>query len=132
MYPSHQKSALQAYQRAQTSAMPPKQIEVTAFRRAAFMLKQAGQNVQEYGPYATALKHNQRLWTAIQAGLTGEACRVPQDIRSKMLDLSLFVDMQTLRALSKPNSKALTPLIEINLSMADGLAESGRRPPTLN
>ncbi len=132
MYPSHQKSALQAYQRAQTSALPPKQIEVMAFNRAAAQLKQASQNIRNYGAYATALKHNQRLWTAVQAALTGDTCRVPDAIRTQMLNLSLFVDTQTLKALSRPSANALTPLIEINFSMAGGLAESGRDPHTLN
>ncbi len=132
MYPSHQKSALHAYQRAQTSAMTPKQTEVMAFNRAASLLRQAGENIRDYGAYVTALKFNQRLWTAIQAGLLDNPERVPEPVRTNMLNLSLFIDKHTLDAVRQPASDKLAALIEINLAMAGGLVDNARNQRTLN
>lgn len=132
MYPSHQKSALQAYQRTQNSAMSPLQTEVMAFNRAAAQLKRASENVSDFGDYVEALRFNQRLWTAVQASLVDDPDRVPEPVRTNMLNLSLFIDKHTLEALTAPDANKLTPLIEINLAMAGGLFDNARRQRTLN
>ena len=132
MYPSHQKSALHAYQRAQNSAMSVKQLEVLAFNRAASRLRQAGENVRDLGIYIPALRFNQRLWTAIQARLMEDESGVPEPVRTNMLNLSLFIDKQTLDALHKPAAEKLQSLIEINLAIAGGLVDSERQSRTVN
>ncbi|NQW00539.1 MAG: flagellar biosynthesis regulator FlaF [Rhodospirillales bacterium] len=132
MYPSHQKSALDAYQRTQNSAMSPRQLEVLAFNRAASRLRQAGENIHDFAAYIAALTFNQRLWTAIQAGLMEDDGRVPEPVRSNMLNLSLFIDRHTLDAIRKPAAGKIQALIEINRAMADGLADNARRQRTLN
>jgi len=132
MYPSHQKSALQAYQRAQNSAMSPIQMEVMAFNRAAAGLKRAAENLHDFGGYVEALRFNQRLWTAVQASLVDDPERMPEPVRTNMLNLSLFIDKQTLDALTNPEAKKLTALIEINLAMAGGLFDNTRAKRTLN
>lgn len=132
MYPSHQKSALHAYQRTQNSAMSAKQMEVMAFNRAASRLKQAGENIHNIGDYISALQFNQRLWTAIQASLMEDDGRVPEPVRTNMLNLSLFIDRHTLDAIHKPAADKLQSLIEINLAMAGGLVDNARNQRTLN
>ena len=132
MYPTHQKSALHAYQRAQNSAMSIKQMEVLAFNRAASRLKQAGENVRNIAEYIAALQFNQRLWTTIQASLMENNGRVPEPVRTNMLNLSLFIDKHTLEAIRQPNATKLQALIEINLAMAGGLVDNARSQRTLN
>ncbi len=132
MYPSHQKSALQAYQRTQSSAMSPKQTEVLAFNRAAAQLKRASEDSGNFTAYAEALRFNQRLWTAVQASLLDNPERVPEPVRTNMLNLSLFIDKHTLDALQDPRAEKLSSLIEINLAMAGGLFENARHERTLN
>lgn len=130
MYPTNpinSKVALNAYRRAQTSVMSPLQMEILAFKRAAANLKQAAENIKDFTAYIEALQFNQRLWTAIQVGLAAEDCRVPEPVRTKMLNLSLYVDTHTLEAITYPSAAHLSVLIEIDLSLADGLFE-GRRP----
>lgn len=132
MYPSHQKSALHAYQRAQNSAMSTIQMEVLAFNRAASRLKQAGENIRNIGDYMAALQFNQRLWTAIQASLMEDDGRVPEPVRTNMLNLSLFIDKHTLEAIRRPKADKLHSLIEINLAMAGGLMDNALSQRTLN
>ena len=126
MYPKNlinHKTALNAYQRAQSSVMSPLQIEAMAFKRAASKMKQAAKNMKDFIGYAEALQFNQRLWTLIQAELSDQNCRVPEPVRTKILNLSLFVDNQTLDAIIQPSASNLSSLINIDLNLADGLFE---------
>jgi flagellar biosynthesis activator protein FlaF len=132
MYPSHQKSALHSYQRAQSSAMSVRQLEVLAFNRAASQLRRAGENVRDLGVYITALRFNQRLWTAIQARLMDDNSGVPEPVRTNLLNLSLFIDKQTLNAIHTPAAEKLRSLIEINLAMAGGLVDGESQSRSVN
>ena len=126
MYPKNlinHKTALNAYQRAQSSVMSPLQIEVMAFKRAASKMKQAAKNMKDFIGYAEALQFNQRLWTLIQAELSDQKCRVPEPVRTKILNLSLYVDTQTLDAIIQPSASRLYSLINIDLNLANGLFE---------
>ena len=135
MYPNRSithKAAFNAYQRTQSSVMTPLQIEIMAFKRAAAKMKHASKNMKNFVGYVEALQYNQRLWTAIQAGLTDQSCRVPEPVRTKMLNLSLYVDTRTLNAITQPNASHLSSLISIDLSLADGLFEGRQTSSTLN
>ena len=120
------KAALGAYQRTQSSVMTPLQIEIMAFKKAASKMKLAGKNMSDFIGYVEALQFNQRLWSVIQVGLTEQNCRVPEPLRTSMLNLSLFVDTQTLDAITQPSASHLSSLINIDLRLADGLFE-GRK-----
>ncbi|HER27106.1 MAG TPA: flagellar biosynthesis regulatory protein FlaF, partial [Rhodospirillales bacterium] len=106
--------ALRSYQRAQQSAMSPRIMEKTVFARAISLLMQAADNIDDYQAYAAALKFNQRLWTYIQSSLSENSGEVPGGIRTSLLNLSLFIDQQTLRALADPEAQKLDALIHIN------------------
>ena len=120
---NNHKHALNAYQRAQSSVMSPLQIEAMAFKRAASKMKQAAKNMKDFIGYAEALQFNQRLWTLIQVELSDQKCRVPEPVRTKILNLSLYVDTQTLDAIIQPSASHLSSLINIDLNLADGLFE---------
>ena len=126
MYPKHStnyKAAMNSYQRAQSSVMTPLQIEIMAFKRAAAKLKLAEKNMKDFSGYVKALQFNQRLWTAIQIRLTDQECQIPELLRTKILNLSLYVDNRTLDAIIHPSASHLSSLISIDLSLADGLCE---------
>ena len=130
--PINYKAALNVYRRVQSSVMTPLQIEVMAFKQAAAKMKQAAQNMKDFNGYVDALQFNQRLWTAIQVGLADEDCKVPEPVRTKMLNLSLYVDTKTLDAIVEPSASHLSSLIKIDLNLADGLFEGRQACSTLN
>ena len=70
---------------------------------------------------SSAVKFNQVLWTLIQSDLSENASRFPDDLKSDLLSLSLFVDRQTVKALSEPKAEHLEALIEIDRNIARGL-----------
>lgn len=118
------RKALNAYQQAQQSAMTPRYMERTVFARAVGKLTQAQRNIEDYNAYADALKFNQRLWTFIQSSVADDSDRLPAEIRNDLLNLSLFIDRQTIRALATPKEANLRALIDINIDISRGLKQN--------
>ena len=112
---------LQAYAQTQKSALPPREVEAMAFTKAALMLDEAKGQTEDYDTYAAALKFNQLLWTIIQADIVDAANKLPPQLKANILSLSIFVDKQTVKALSDTNGDHLDSLIDINKNLAEGL-----------
>ena len=112
---------LQAYAQTQKSALPPREVEAMAFTKAALMLDEAKGQTEDYDTYAAALKFNQLLWTIIQADIVDTANKLPPQLKANILSLSIFVDKQTVKALSDTNGDHLDSLIDINKNLAEGL-----------
>ncbi len=112
---------LQAYAQTQKSSMSPREIEAMAFTKAALMLDEAKDKLDDYDNYASALKFNQLLWTIIQADIVDKAHTLPPQIKANILSLSIFVDRQTIKALANTKEQHLDILISINKNLAEGL-----------
>ena len=125
------KKALQAYQRAQHSVMPPRFLEQEAFAQAISMLKFAQEDITAFRQYAEALKFNQRLWTLIQSTLADDGDNIPVAIRTSLLDLSIFIDRRTISALTTPNAEKLDALVDININISRGLTAATAYPSAL-
>ncbi len=118
-----------AYRRTSRLALSPRAAEAEAFTKAARLLYQAGQartgqggtGKIDYHAYASALRFNQNLWTLIQADLGRDATHLPAGLRRDILNLSLYVDKQTIKALTDPKAEYLGALIEIDRTIARGL-----------
>jgi flagellar protein FlaF len=67
------------------------------------------------------LRLNWRLWTIIQADVSGEGSPLPDEIRQNILSLSVFIDKHTVSALAEPSERKLRVLVEINRNIAAGL-----------
>ena len=119
---------IDAYRRTSKLALPPRAAEAEAFTKAARLLSQARRDRFDYDAYAATLRFNQQLWTIIQAEQAPVSpsadTLLPPDLRRDTLNLSLFVDKQTIKALSDPEVSHLDSLIEINRAMARGLTPS--------
>ncbi len=122
-------SPTNAYRQTSKLALPPRAAEAEAFTKAARLLHQAGQartgqggmEKFDYGAYASALRFNQTLWTIIQADLGRDGSHLPAGLRRDILNLSLYVDKQTIKALTDPNAEYLGELVEIDRTIARGL-----------
>lgn len=110
-----------AYKKVNKMAISPRASEAEAFSKAARLLHQARHGAFDYDSYAEALRFNQKLWTIIQAEQARDKTSLPHDLRRNALNLSLFVDKQTNKALSDPDVGHLDALIEIDRAIARGL-----------
>jgi flagellar protein FlaF len=119
------KQALKAYESAQKTAIQTKELERLAIARTTHKLTSARDNFthgkESYDTYADALKFNQKLWTLIQSNIADNPNSGTPSLRESLLNLSLFIDKQTVTALQNPDPNNVTPLIEINKSISGGL-----------
>ncbi len=118
-----------AYRRTSRLALPPRAAEVQAFTKAARLLNQARTGAFDYDAYASALRFNQTLWTIIQADLGRGGSHLPAGLRRDILNLSLYVDKQTIKALSDPKAEYLGALVEIDRTIARGLTPAASAAP---
>lgn len=68
-----------------------------------------------------AVRLNWRLWTIIQAELLDPHCPLPADLRSNVLNLSQFIDKQSVAFIGERDPEMITVLISINRELAGGL-----------
>lgn len=118
---------LNAYQQAQKLAITPSAAESATLIKAAGILEKAKETITDAGAdlqaFAAALKFNQKFWTVLQADLTSDGNKLSGELKADLLSLSIFVDKQTIKALSDPKPEHLDVLIEINRNIAQGLRE---------
>ncbi len=118
-------SQIGAYARTQNTSGGPRSTEARALTEAARRLSIAQQGLPaDEKAYQEALRLNWRLWTIIQADVSSPENQLPQEIKSNIISLSIFVDRQTLSALGEPDSAKLDVLININRNIAAGLMQS--------
>lgn len=115
-------AAFNAYNKAQMSAIPAARVEKAAFERAVGLLSRAADNFRDFNSYVSALKFNQTLWTLIQAGISDGDIQLSAHLKTNLLNLGLFVDAQTFKALADPKAVYLSSLIEIDLNIVGGLS----------
>lgn len=118
-----------AYRKTSRLALSPRAAEAGAFSKAARLLNQARTGPFDYDAYASALRFNQTLWTLIQADLGRDGSHLPAGLRRDILNLSLYVDKQTLKALSDPKAEYLGALVEIDRTIARGLTSAASPAP---
>lgn len=111
-----------AYGRAQGSALPLRQADALAFTQAANLLEDCLHQPDRLRQDA-ALKRNQRLWTQVQRLLSQPDHSLPTEVRANLLDLSRYIDRQTVKALVSGAPDDLRPLIKINREVAAGLVD---------
>lgn len=101
-----------------------REMDAAAFAQAADMLDQARQNMDDTEMVGRALEHNRLLWSIIRAGAAEKNNALPDEIKPNLMSLSIFVDRQTAKGLTKASEELFDSLININLNISEGLTES--------
>jgi flagellar protein FlaF len=115
------KDKVAAYAQQQKRNLSPREVEAMAFTKAAVLLEEAKQKINNIEEYSKALRFNHLLWTIIQADLTEPENELPNEIKANVMSLSIFVDKQTTKAMRSSNPGDLDVLININRNLAAGL-----------
>lgn len=97
-------------------------------REAALLMKAAAQlqkitdnQVSDATETRRALGYNRKLWTIFVTSVTTAENPLPDDIKSNIASLGVFILGQTVEAMMKPTADSLQPLISINRDIAAGL-----------
>ncbi len=110
---------LQAYQNTQRITEDPRSTEYRLFGQvtgALIDVQKAGQNG---GTLVEAVDWNKKIWRTLAADCMDDRNQLPQDIRAKIVSLSLWIAKYS-RQVTR-NGAPLDPLIEVNRNMMQGL-----------
>jgi flagellar protein FlaF len=114
---------VKAYEQSQNANLTPRAIEATALTKAAVMLEEAKNNESDMDAFKKAVRFNHLLWTIIQADITEEENKLPDEIKANIMSLSIFIDKQTTKALQDSSHAVLQSMIDVNKNLAAGLRE---------
>lgn len=109
-------AANKAYANTDKTGGSPRALEGRAFAKAAQMLNTAAVGSQT--DLRHALDYNLRLWTLVQASVTHPESKLPEDIRGKLLSLSMFVDKCTQQICETKNTSFVGAMVDVNRSLA--------------
>ena len=124
-------SPQQAYESGRRTSLSSRELEASALFKAARLLEACQQGWERAGAEArldAALRYNQRLWTVFQAELQAPDHPLTPETRVNLLRLIGFVDRRTLEIRVDPSPDKLQALVDLNRSIAAGLADTAGGP----
>jgi flagellar biosynthesis activator protein FlaF len=111
--------SLRAYQTTQRITENPRETEYRLFGQVTGALIDAQKSGAKGGPLAEAIDWNTRMWRTLATDCLDERNKLPQDLRAKIVSLSLFVSKYSKRVTREGAS--VEPLIQINRTIMQGL-----------
>jgi flagellar protein FlaF len=110
---------LKAYQDTQRVTEDPRATEYRLFGQVTGALIDAQRRGTAGGPLAEAIDWNRTLWRTLAADCMDDRNALTQDVRAKIVSLSLWVTKYSKQVTR--NGASLDPLIEINRTIMQGL-----------
>ena len=110
---------LRAYQNTQRITEDPRQTEYRLFGQVTGALIDAQKAGTSGGPLAEAIDWNRQLWRTLAADCLDDRNQLPQDVRAKIVSLSLWVAKYSKEVTRQGAS--LDPLIDVNRTIMQGL-----------
>ena len=101
-----------------------RETDMRALLKYAGLLQEAladgGKNVKAY---QEAIRENQRLWTIFQVAISDPDNPLPDHVKAQLLYVSRHIDKASFAAIARFNPDALVTLINLNRTIAKGLAQ---------
>ncbi len=111
--------AYAAYNQVQNVTENARSVEYRLLSQVTAEMIQASEEGTTIQRRSEALKWNRQVWSAFRLDLVGEDNKLPEDLKSKLISLSFFVDRETVDVLYERTG--FTNLIEVNRSVMKGL-----------
>jgi flagellar protein FlaF len=119
-----QQKNVNAYKNHQQVELDGREIDKRALLNCASKLKIAlDDGGKDMKLYQEAIRHNQHLWTLFQVALTEPSNPLSQDLKLTLLRLSGYIDRVSFRAITEFLPDMINSLIDINRTIAVGLAK---------
>ena len=121
-------SGYKSYQNVQNVTENPRSVEYRLLGQVTSALLEADQNLGDIAKKANAIIWNQKVWNAFREDLVDPTNKLPIELKAQLISLSIFVNRYSSQALSIENQKSLSPLIDINKNIMEGLAGNVDKP----
>ncbi len=110
---------LQAYQNTQRITEEPRTTEYRLFGQVTGALIDVQKTGRDGGPLVEAIDWNKKLWRTLAADCMDERNQLPQEVRAKIVSLSLWIAKYSRKVTREGAS--LDPLIQVNRTIMQGL-----------
>jgi flagellar protein FlaF len=110
---------LQAYKNTQRITEDPRSTEYRLFGQVTGALIDVQKQGASGAPLVEAVDWNKRLWRTLAADCMDERNQLPQDLRAKIVSLSLWIAKYS-RTVTRDGA-SLEPLIQVNRTIMSGL-----------
>jgi flagellar biosynthesis activator protein FlaF len=110
---------LQAYQNTQRITEEPRTTEYRLFGQVTGALIDIQKTGRDGGPLVEAIDWNKKLWRTLAADCMDERNQLPQEVRAKIVSLSLWIAKYSRKVTREGAS--LDPLIQVNRTIMQGL-----------
>ena len=111
-----------AYARTQADGLTGRALEAAVLDRCAhemtILMQKEPASAQEFH---ASLGRNRELWSLFVAGVADPACSLPEDLKTNIGQLAIFMEAQMRKAVATQDVQALEPIIYINRHLAAGL-----------
>ena len=114
---------LQAYKNTQRITEDCRTTEYRLFGQVTGALIDAQRNGRTGSPLLEAVDWNKKLWRTLAADCMDERNQLPQDLRAKIVSLSLWIAKYS-RSVTRDGA-SLDPLIQVNRTIMQGLQGTG-------
>jgi flagellar protein FlaF len=115
-------SGTNAYYKAATTTMSPRDLEASLLLKAARQLHVLQDCWSDKpGDLADALEYNKKLWTILLSAVTNPDNPLPLEIRQNVANIGIFVMGQTLEIAQEPTPEKIGTLVNVNSELAKGL-----------
>lgn len=113
--------SLKAYSSVQNATENPRGTEYRLFAQVTRALMAIGPDVDTDAH--AALYWNRNLWTSLQKDLADQNNALPDNLKAGLISLAIWVDKHTSDVIK--GEAEVAPLIDINRSIMEGLAQHG-------
>jgi len=110
---------LQAYKNTQRITEDPRSTEYRLFGQVTGALIDVQRNREQGSPLIEVIDWNKKLWRTLAADCMDERNRLPEDVRAKIVSLSLWIAKYS-RSVTREGAP-LDPLIQVNRTIMEGL-----------
>ncbi|MBL4836922.1 MAG: flagellar biosynthesis regulator FlaF [Kordiimonadaceae bacterium] len=110
----------QAYQKAQTSAESPSQVEYRLFAQVTNTLMRIKERGIRDNDMVKALDWNRRMWSVFSSDCGAEGNALPDQLRASIISLSIWVSKHSSAVMR--GTEDIGDLISINRTIMEGLA----------
>ena len=118
--------SLKAYQKTQAAFANPRDTEYRLFAQITSSLIDSKDLPRTDRRLIDAITRNRSLWTALAGDCSAEGNQLPNSLRAQIISLSLWVSRYSSQVMRERAD--VTPLIEINRTIMDGLAPRNPTP----
>lgn len=113
--------SIKAYQRAQSAAENPRDVEYRLFGQVTRALIDVETiDRRDFRRLVDAIDWNRRMWSTLAADCTSAGNQLPEAVRAQIISLSLWVSRYSSQVVR--DGAQVGPLIEVNKNIMEGLA----------